>query len=700
MAQQAPAAPANPFDQFDGGAASQATDAAGSGAANPFDQFGQAAPPAAAASAPAQSARYQQARTQADGTLIATPGGQAAVALANGALLGQAAPVAGGIAAARQYVTNLLSSSPAQPTPGQAYAATRDATNAAEHQFSTAHPVISTVANIVGSLPVSWALGKGVGLAPGTFSKVAATTAVGAGTGAAYGAGANPDNPGGGALTGAVEGAAIGPAFLALGGVAKGGLNVARNVFAPGSLEASAQARAAQYLGAQATKSGVVPAPGAPPLAGVQAPVENGVQTVAELLGQNGTGMMAGLSRKPGVAGDLATDILGARQAGQTGRLLDAFSGATGIVPADARSGMEGAVAAGQDSVNPAYSAIRADPAPVMTPGLQNLLDTDPNVQAALSRVAAVTRKTGAGPLVPDTSVAPDPNNPDAPPPMVPTAATWLAVRQQLADGVERNPITGAPLPSYANRQMTGAATDIGDELGTAIPGFADAQAAAASYKAPQGAFNASRGLLFGGTAKQTPADVQALWDAAKTPADQQAIQQGFAADLHDLAVNKGTLTPSKLLAPGVQAKLGIVFGPDAAGQIAQTAQTEKAMALFASRAMPNVNSVTAQAQNFGEESSLANAAMEAAPHLIAGVHGLPHAAIAFGKGIAGGVVGSVKSNSDLAFRNALAQKYLSPAYTIMQPGALPAASTKSIAVSPGLVNAANQALAQRQGQQ
>ncbi|MDE2458615.1 MAG: hypothetical protein KGL20_05200 [Rhodospirillales bacterium] len=603
------------------------------------------------------------------GTLASTPVGQGALALANGALLGQGARVAGGIHAAAQYVHNLFTGPQGQPTPEQAYDAYANATNQAEQQFGAQHPYLSTALNIVGGLPVGGVMGKIVGAAPTVAGKIAAGIGTGAASGAAYGAGANMQHPLTGAGVGAAEGAVMAPAFMVGGAALKGGLNIARNVFNPASLESTAQQRAAQYLGQQAAAAGT----GA---RSSSVPVANGGLTVAETLGQQGTGMAAALTRKPGIAGDLANDILGARQAGRTDRLVQGFADATGIDPNVARGNVEQMIAQGQDSVNPAYNAIRANPAPVMTPELQALATNDPHVAAALNTVNSATRN----------------------PPSVPTAATWLAVRQQLADNVERNPVTGTPMASYVNAQINGAAKDLGAAMNDAIPGFSDAQAQAALYKAPQASFNQARGLLFGGTAKQTPADVQALWDAAKTPAQQQAIQSAFAADFLDRAVNKNTLTPSIINSPGVQQKLGIVFGPGAAAKLSALAQNEQQMSQFAARVMPNSNSISAEALNYGHEADgLGKAAMEAAPHLLAGPHGFPHAAITFIKGATGGIVNRARSNSDEAFRNALAQQYLGDASTFTP---MPVASTRSIAVSPGMVNAANQGLAQIQGQQ
>ena len=626
------------------------------------------APAPATPPPPAQSSGYQQAAQPAQGTLASTPVGQAALALANGALLGQGARVAGGIHAAAQYVHNLFTGSQGQPTPGQAYDAYANTTNQDEQQFAAANPVTSTTLNIAGGLPAGGAMGKIIGAVPTVAGKIAAAIGTGAASGAAYGSGANMQNPVMGALIGGGEGALLAPVFMGVGAAGKAALNVVRNTLNPSALEATAQQRAAQYLAQQAAN--------APVVAPSTVPAANGGLTVAETLGQQGTGMAAALTRKPGIAGDLANDILGQRQAGRTDRLVQGFSDATGVDPNAARGNVEQMIAQGQDSVNPAYNAIRANPAPVMTPDLQDLATNDPHVAAALNAVNNATR--------------------NAPP--VPTAATWLAVRQQLADNVERNPVTGSPLPSYMNAQINSAAKDLGAAMNDAIPGFSNAQAQAALYKAPQASFNQARGMLFGGTAKQTPADVQDLWDAAQTPSQQQAIQSAFAADFLDRAVNKNTLTPGLVNSPGVQQKLAIVFGPGAASKLSALAQQEQQMSQFAARVIPNGNSVTAEALNYGHEADgLGKAAMEAAPHLLAGPHGIPHAAVTFLKGATNGILSSAKTNGDIAFRNALAQQYLGDASSFTP---MPVASTRSIAVAPIMTNAANQGLAQLQGQQ
>lgn len=660
----APVPPATPAPQA--GPAPAAPQPASASAALPAG-FTLDPPAPSAQSAP--SLGYQQASQQAQGTLAATPAGQAALALANGALLGQGARVAGGIHAAAQYVHNLFTGSQGQPTPGQVYDAYANTTNQDEQQFAGNHPVASTALNIAGGLPIGGVMGKIVGAAPTVAGKIAAAVGTGAASGAAYGSGANMQNPGQGALVGAGEGAVLSPLAMGAGAGLNAAGNIFRNVANPASLEATAQQRAGQYLGQQ-----IANAPAAPTSS---VPVSNGGLTVAETLGQQGTGMVAALARKPGIAGDLANDVLGARQAGRTDRLVQGFADATGVDPNAARSNVEQMIAQGQDSVNPAYNAIRANPAPVMTPELQDLATNDPHVAAALNAVNSATRN----------------------PPPVPTAATWLAVRQQLADNVERNPVTGSPLPSYVNAQINSAAKDLGDAMNNAIPDFSNAQAQAALYKAPQASYNQARGMLFGGTAKQTPADVQALWDAAKTPAQQQAIQSAFAADFLDRATNRATpMQPSLVNSPGVQQKLAIVFGPGAASKLSTLAQNEQQMSQFAARVMPNGNSVTAEALNYGHEADgLGKAAMEAAPHLLAGPHGIPHAAVTFLKGATGGILSKAQANGDVAFRNALAQQYLSDASTFTP---MPVASTRSIAVSPVISNAATQGLTQLQGQQ
>lgn len=689
-------APANPFDQFDAPQAKAAAPQSGA-AQNPFDQFD--APPAVPAYQ--QQPGYQQALKQVQTGALDTGAGGAVLGVENGLTFNNADRINGAANAATQYVQNLFTGSQGKPTPGQMYDATRDAVNTEDQNFSAAHPVASIASNIVGGLPIGAGIGKAVLAAPSAVARVGAAIGTGAASGAAYGAGTDKSNPIQGAENGGEIGAFLAPAGMAVGAGARIAGNAINNIARPGALEASAQTRAAQYLANQSpplseaapvaqllnraltpgeqavaaslSKQGMAPADIATAL---KTPVANGGLTVAETLGQQGTGMTAALTRKPGIAGDLANTVLGARQAGRTDRLVSGFTAATGVDPIAARANVEQMIAQGQDSVNPAYTAIRADPSPVMTPGLQNLFDSDPNIQKALGTVNSVTR--------------------NAPP--VPTAATWLAVRQQLSDGVARNQMTDKPLASYANAQMGNAARDLGDELNDAIPGFEDAQAQAALYKAPQASYTAARGMLFGGTAKQTPADVQSLWNAAKTPDQQQAIQHAFAADFLDRAVNKNTLTPGVLQAPGVQQKLSIVFGPDAAANLSSLAQNEQKMSQFAARVMPNNNSITAEAQNYGDEGlkqAFLAGATKAAGHVLEGdPHRAGFAAVSHAVKYLAGVG---KANSDLAFRNALAQQYLGDAATFA-PGAV--ASTKSIAVLPGMVNAANQVAAAQQAQQ
>lgn len=455
------------------------------------------------------------------------------------------------------------------------------------------------------------------------------------------------------AAAGLLGGGATLEAGRIAGSVAKTGANVVNNIARPAAVADSAASRADQTLVAQLLAPGVAGRRVLPVITGT--PVSNGGLTVAETLGQQGTGGTAALTRQPGVAGDLAASVLGTRQAGRVDRLVQGFQQATGIDPTAARANIEQMVAGGRDSVNPAYTAIRANPEPVMTPGLQQLLDTDPHVQGALKTVMANTRN----------------------PPAVPDAAIWLRVRQQLADNVQRDPLTGKPQNVDFNDQVNAAASDLGAELKNAIPGFGDAQAQAALYKAPQTAYQNARGMLFGGTAKQTPADVQALWDSATTPGQQAAIQHAFAADILDRANGAATgsrLTPANFLAPGVQQKLAIVFGDPAASNIGRVATQEKQMQAFENRVLPNNNSITAEATNHGN--AIGEMAMDAAPHLLTG--NLHHAALAVGKTVLGKVMSNVKTNGDLAFRNEMAKRYLSDAATFTTPKiAVPSAGGK-----------------------
>lgn len=640
----------------------------------------QAKPAPSVPAAPVQSPGYQQAAQQAQGTLMNTPAGEAGLSVANGATFGQAPRIAGAIHGAAQYLENAVTGGAGQPTATDAYGAYRDAAYQDMGQFSQAHPVGSVALNLVGGLPSGVAEGKLIAAAPSMLSRIAASVGIGAAAGAAYGAGGNQNDPAAGAVSGASIGAPLGLAAPVLAPVGRVMSNAGRNILNainPETAAATANQRAAQAVTAQLLSKGITSA------GLVQAspvPVANGGQTIAEMIGQNGTGLAAALTRKPGATGDLANDVLGARQDGRTDRILQGFAQATGVDPNAARTAAEALVQQGRDSVNPAYTAIRADPSPVMTPGLQNLMQTDPNIQNALAKVNSVTRNA----------------------PLVPTASTWLAVRQQLADGVERNPATGAPMNNYNNQQMGNAASDLGDELKTAIPGFEGAQAKAALYKAPQASFDAARGMLFGGTATQTPADVQSLWDAAATGGQKQAIQHAFAADLLDKATNRAIpIQPSVLASPGVQQKLGIVFGPDAAANVKTMAQNEANMSKFASRVMPNNNSVTAEAQNHGNGimGAVGQAALHAAPHAVTGgADGFAHAALAFAKSLAGNAIGTVKANNDQAFRDSIGKLYLGNASEFTPAYASKTASTRSISVPLGVsMNAANQTVAGQQ---
>src|SRR6185369_15332166 len=104
------------------------------------------------------------------------------------------------------------------------------------------------------------------------------------------------------------------------------------------------------------------------------------------------------------------------------------------------------------------------------------LIDSDPAIQRAAQQVAANSRGNILQPL--------DPNNPEAGYGL--NAADWLKVRSLLTRASEFDDVTGRPPNDLVARTNANAARDLTEHLNEAIPGFREAQAQAAQYKAPE----------------------------------------------------------------------------------------------------------------------------------------------------------------------------------------------------------------------
>lgn len=175
---------------------------------------------------------------------------------------------------------------------------------------------------------------------------------------------------------------------------------------------------------------------------------------------------------------------------------------------------------------------------------------------------------------------APDGAGPDAyqgsdmpqsePVPMVqPTASTWDAVRQAVGRQVERNPITGRPLPdsqSSGNFGVRRAGQDLtsalaGDETGAgaAIPGLRDALNVSGDYLKVENAFDRAKGSLFNGPVSK----FNDLWGSLGTGPEQDAARAALASDILDQS-NAGRLKSGSFKTDGVQQKLVTAFGDKA----------------------------------------------------------------------------------------------------------------------------------------
>lgn len=622
-----------------------------------------------------QAPGYQQAKQQfmqdeTQGGARTPERAGAALNYLNGtALFGFAPQALGGLNAAQTAVKNVVGLGDG-PTIGESYRGTRDAAQELVDDYRAKNPYTAFGLNMAGGIGVGGATGDAIKAVPGVLKKVGATVGLGAGEGALYGAGNNPDDPAAGAETGAIVGGITGAAVPAAANIARkavGAITPAIRSLATGGASAAGdnEARVQQYLSQQLGDRPVAAITDSPS-------VQRGAPfTVAEALGRNAMGDLSAMTRRPGVAGDLATDVLSERQfgdgspiAGTNARVLDSVSDATGVAPGAAQADQEFLLKGGRSTVNPAYSGIRAQDGPVMTPELQQLVDQDPHAARALATVKANTR-----------------NAPD-----VPDASTWLRVKQQLSDDVQRDPRTGKPLNVDFNDQVTNAASDLTSALKTAIPGFSDAQAGAAVYMAPQDAYDRATGLLFGNSKGKTVSDTQKLADSLKSSAELAAAQRAFATDIMN-RVNAGRGSVAALTTPAAQQKLSIMFGPEAAQKIAASALDEKSMSAFFGRAAPGAGSITSEVMNRGaaQDASLGG---EVASHALAGAfHGGIHGAV---KGAATpllqrGIATLKTPGMNQDFRDVASQYLLRPASEFGQIYKPPVASTRSISTPTGI---------------
>lgn len=648
-----------------------------------------------------QAPGYQAAKTAADAQMKSPngePGG--AIDILNGMTSGNADRLLGGVNAAKTAVNNAFTSNPAY-TAGDAYTATRDEVDSTQAAYDKAHPVASTAATLAGSIedPLMKLAGPFIGGAATKIGAAARSALAGSGLGALYGASANKDAPLSGAIAGGVGGAAVGAVAPSLvSGLAKVAtvagdaiqpaaskfVQYGRSILNPTAATDAGNAVAAQTppsinpnIAAKfAQRYGLTPDKIAQ-LSAANPDFQSGAPiTTAELLGRNAVGDVRALATRSGDAAETVPPLLQQRQYGdapldaEAGRFVDNVAESTGIDPRTALADHQAMLDQSRDAVNPAYSAIRANTAPVVqSPEMAAAIADDPKIQAAISAV----RANGL-----NSEATGDPN-----------ATQFLQARDLLNRASQFDDTTGRPPNDLVARSNSRAAQTLTQHLNAAVPGFQQATQEAATYKAPEQAFKNASGMLFGsGNGKQL-SDVKTLLTNLGTSDEKAAVQRAFMNDILNKE-NSGGSTRQMLL-PGTRQKLAAVFGDDIAGQIQDAALSRSRLAAAAGRMNPNANSVTAEsAARSAEQDSLVGDVLGHA--LSGGAHGgVEGAAKAVTIGLGKRSLAYLQAPQSQAYRDYAIGKLTTPAEEFIRDYVPPAASNRSVLAAPSFAQAGAQ---------
>lgn len=525
---------------------------------------------------------------------------------------------------------------------GGRYARALAMQNGEDAGFKAKHPVAATAAGVAGNIAGSVALARGFGAPAGAAPKPAPTGILGhlanAGktiaTGTAIGAADGATRaPAGQVVHGTEAGAGMGAlttaGMMAAGAVAKpfvrAGANAIRNAVGGdvpginGDVSTTDARRAATYVGRTMSKAGI----DIPGLAASGAPYEASGKdfTAAEALGPRGVTALSALARRAGQTGGQAKVFFGDRRVGMGDRILGGLSSLTGIDPEGARGNIDAVVAKGQMDATPMFDAVRATPGPVWNANLAALSDR-PAIRDALKLAYTSLKNAGKDPtqmglaIDPDTgafkvaspTVDPANPNPNEPTPLggvlepQPKAEAWEYVRRMLGD-LATPPAENAPAKAkiYARdaqvaqgdltNELAGVRASDGTVQGGLIPGYRDAIDTAGDYLRAKGAFDQTRGVLFGTGRGNTAYDMSKLWDTFQTPGEQSAAQHAVAADIYDQAMS-GRLTPARWGSKDFAAKLNIAF-PDQAKNIIGGLKQETDMFNNGNQITPSAGSQT-----------------------------------------------------------------------------------------------------------
>ena len=597
---------------------------------------------------------YQRALEDARADLRNTPYGFVEN-MADTFTLGLQGPFNGAMAAIGQGAQNLAGET--EYSAGNAYDAARQAWNERRREFQEERPAQSIVSSILGGFaaPGSQQIGRFVAGARGgtgllnsgrLLPVTARSAATGAGVGAGYGL--TTSDPGD-ELRNSAEGGFMGGLFGGLTPPAlAGGSEVLRRGASALSETADQVSRAVRGLDV----SDAAPARSTQNVfertLGLQTPAERGAErgrqylsdmadwarvtpeqlrsadprlTAAEAMGPNAIAQAGAIARRAGQTPQIADDLLSLRQFQRPDRIVDRISDAVGMDPRMAREGVEALVTQGREDVNPLFQAVRDQDTPVMTDRLREIMQR-PDAQRVLGRVYRDLQNQGVDPVSVGFAPLREPFGQVTEYRLeAPNARTWDLFRQTIGREVERNPLTGRPLPdtqSAGNFGLNQITRDVTEELRRVVPGYGEALDRSGDYLSLNSAFERSGGLL-----TRPSREFNQVWGGLRTDAERQAAQARVLSDINDMA-RAGRLRPSMFrTSQDIRDNLSTAFGPERAQRIVDdmaglTPSSEARMAAAESRMRPNLNSTTGdmienQSQTGDAIVSLGRAGMQAA---------------------------------------------------------------------------------------
>lgn len=344
--------------------------------------------------------------------------------------------------------------------------------------------------------------------------------------------------------------------------------------------------------------------------------------TTAEAIGPVGISRVAGMARRVGATPALADATLSARAADRGQRILSDIQQTTGVEPQAAQGDIDHIVLSGQRQADPLFDVVRANTDPIMSPELAKISQR-PAIQSAMKGAVNDLLNAGKNPTMVGAKIDPDTGAPVLDEKMQPvidpnqlTAEGWDTVRRHLNASVDRDAF-GRVIPdaqSIGNRNINVASRDLtqvlagdgGDNPGL-VPGLRDALDVSGDYLSQQQAYTGAKGFLFSNV--KTPYQFNKFFSGL-SPAEQDAAKASMANDIF-VGVQNGSLKPTWMSRPAVQAKLSTAFGDDATADLTSRMQTEADMAAAEARMRPNLNSVTGDvAQTAAEQDAVGGAAL------------------------------------------------------------------------------------------